>query len=262
MHFFEFANDIREKVFPDGWAENLKENYRDIIVDALIELQQKVQCLQSNHEDYFPACGTFYSCGASIIEAPRGFIKSIHTVSSDDDCCEKVQYEPVSKAELDCLIKQQVNSVPVCSGSVEHSDGTYTSGGYDYTYPTLPLPCFEFPTAETDKACRATKGYVALDRRRIWMWPHLQSDEQAVVIWDGVKRDWQNTDEMDETIWDREAKQAVELYLEAESARKFDCDSGHYATAFNSFTDKVALLIWQCTKERRIPKRAYCFSNC
>lgn len=261
MHFFEFEKDVRNKVFPDGWAENLESNYRDIIIDALIQLQQKVECLQANHEDYFPACATFYTCGASVFEAPRGFIKAIHTVSAADDCCDKIQYDPTSKAEIDCILKQ-MDCAPVCGSGVLHSDGSYTYNGGEYSYPALPLPCFEFPTGTVDKPCRARRGYVALDRNRIWMAPHMQSDEQAVVIWDGIKRDWQPTDELDDAIWDRETHQAVELYLEAQAAKKFDCDAMHFQTAQNDFDTKVALLIWQCRKERRIPKREYCFSNC
>lgn len=52
-----------------------------MFVDALIDLQTWVECLQQNNTTTFPHCATFYNCGLTIIDAaPRGIIKRLSVI--------------------------------------------------------------------------------------------------------------------------------------------------------------------------------------
>lgn len=52
-----------------------------MFVDAVIDLQQWVECLQQNNTFLFPQCATYYNCGLTIIDsAPRGIIKRVSVI--------------------------------------------------------------------------------------------------------------------------------------------------------------------------------------
>lgn len=48
-----------------------------MFVDAMIDLQTVVECLQQDNTNLFPHCSTFYNCGLTVFDAPRGTIKRV-----------------------------------------------------------------------------------------------------------------------------------------------------------------------------------------
>ena len=252
MTYAQFSTRVRAAVWPEGEAENLVDTHKNWVLDALIDLQQKVPCLQHYHKDQH-ANDWLFNCGASFFTAPRGFIFGLYTVL-DDDWCPKVRYDPVSEDQMRCLLADNQE----CGKLYDPYPFYYE---YSVYYPYGVMPYGTYYPIETDKACRSTAGVFSLIRGDIYTYPHLQNNEIAVLEWDGIKRSWGDSETMPDA-YDREVEEAVEFSLEAKTARKDDRNPDGFALARSEYNSKVAQLIWQCQKERRLPPRQHCFSNC
>jgi hypothetical protein len=257
MIFSEFCTAVRNQVFPEGEAENLIAVHQNWIVDALIKLQQRVLCQQARHSDFILQSATRWNCGATVIDVERGFILGLKTITVDNQCSE-VRYQPSTKAEIECRIRDSENSAAClpCGNATAFTEPYQYCGPYlDYGY-TLGM---RYANSTNDQVCRATEGIFALEDQFIWMFPAMRSDEIAVLDWRGIKRSWNDSDPVD---FDREAQESVELFLEWKVASKEDCDAQKRETSRTDWEEKIGDLIWQCRKERRLPQPAPCFANC
>ena len=63
-----------------GEARNLRPAHDKSIVDALVDVQRWVDCLQNNNTFMAPHCATFYNCGLTSFDFPRGRIKHLSVV--------------------------------------------------------------------------------------------------------------------------------------------------------------------------------------
>jgi hypothetical protein len=269
--YAEFSFAVRSAVFPDGAAENLVANHKNYVLDALIDLQTKCRCLQQNHVDYLCASSSFYHCGASVFEAPRGFIQSLSTMTPGDRCCVEISYTPVSKNDMDCMLDAQA-AFSFCSTTELHPYDVYLQDGVYVPFPDTPLYCMDYVAAgdtSLDKTSRAVEGFFTIDRGQLWVNPRIQSDELVVLKWDGVKRSFADTDTVDEDIWTREVAECVELYVRGKAAGIDDCDLTRSIYYNNENMSKPGMyqirradLIHTCEKERRPPQRNYCYDTC
>lgn len=270
MTYAEFNAAVRLAVWADGEPENLVNPHKNYVLDALIDLQTKVVCLQQSHEDYLCASASFYHCGASLFEAPRGFIQSLSTMVPGDTCCREVRYTPVSMMDMECMIKNQ-EAFSFCSSTELHPYTTYLQDGVYVPFPETPLECVDYVApgdTSLDKTNRAIEGFFSIDRGQIWVNPRIQSDELVKLKWDGVKRSFADTDIVDESIWTREVAECVELYVRGKAAGIDDCDVTR-AIFYNNenmsrpgqYQVRRADLIHTCEKERRVPKRNYCYDT-
>lgn len=245
-------------MWAEGEAENLVARHRLWIKDALIDLQRKIKCLQVNHTSYIDPPETLFHCGASILPVQRGFIVSVYTLIPSDESCAKVEHDPISKPDMDCVLRDLENC-NICSADVFPYLLYQPYYGEEYAaYPTLPYG-LNYPGQETDRLCRPTSGVFTLYRNAIWLYPALQSDEVAVVEFDGLKVVWNDADVMDEDVYNREISEAVELYLRSKSSLIDDCDAQRAQAFSNQYALKVADLIHNCLKQQRLPPRNYCF---
>lgn len=243
-------------MYPDGEPENLVANHNKYIQDALIDLQTKVPCLQGFHRDNHTAESSYFDCGTSVYDAPVGFIKGVHTIL-DNDCCARVYYDPITEDNMRCRMEtQQTCGVRYRAyGFYEYASGAYLPYAYHYE-------CQIYPDAGLDKPCRAAAGSVALIDGQLYLHPHLQSDEIAVIEWEGIKKSWASTDEVDFGTFQRQVENAVELYLERTASRKEDFDPQTTEGAQADYDGAVAMMIYECNKLNRIQPRAFCFNNC
>ena len=254
MTFSEFVTAVEATVFPEGVAENLVSNHRKYITDALIDIQQKIPSQQTKHRDEYTSNQLFFDCGSSVFTAPRGFLTGLHTILTD--CCDRVFYDPVSADEMQCLLKDQ----QTCGykyrayGFYEYDEGSGIYYPYSYTEE-----CLIYTDDQTDKPTRASSGWWSLSQDRIYVFPHIQSDEIIVLEWDGLKRSWLDSDEVS---FDREIQEAVELYLEWKTTRREDFNVPAAKEIRSEYAEKIGMLIHQYRKEQRIPRREPCFSNC
>lgn len=254
--FLDFQLAVRQRAFPEGEAPNLKANHKKFVIDALIDLQLKVPRLQQFHIDYIPQSATYFMCGASVFEPTRGMIRKLSTITCLDPC-DRVVYTPVSKERLDCLIAE----TNACD-DITHPYDTYYDGTATFDYPGIAILGFEYPGGNTDLACRATAGVYARHRDHIWIHPALRSDEIVELEWDGIKREWEDTDTLED---DNEVREAVERYLIGMVALREDCDVLKSKVWYNDsirepglYQVKVGDMIWQSKKEAMLPKAQQC----
>jgi hypothetical protein len=249
-----FVSDISRTIFPEGEAENLQANHRKYITDALIDLQQKVPCLRTQHRDRISMADTFTECEASVYSAPRGFIAQIYAVTQDN-CCAKRYFQPIDWDEMEQILKDNQNC-----GRLITPTYYYYDDGYGYVdYPDYGCPYYADSSGATDLRFRPSVSFSAMKDGQLYLFPWLQSNEVLVIEWDGIKRSWKDTDEVQ---FDREVQDAVEHFLDRRSATREDCDIQRIQLAQSDYDTLVAKQIWQCRKERRIERRQHYFSNC
>lgn len=262
MLFSQFVTRVKQDVFPEGEAVNLQTMHGRWIEDALIDLQQKIPGLRTTHYDYIPAAQTWWNCGSSVTDAPRGWIIGVKTVLETDSCVE-VDYEPVSREEFENkLADERACGCSCYSSTFGEPCFTYSNAGI-YGPDPAELYGMRYPAEAMDKACRATEGIYTVFDEYIWVYPRLQHDEVLIVEWKGVKRSFSNADTMGDKF-DREIERATELWLEQQVAKKEDGDMVFYAASKAEYADKVKLLIWQDRYEQKVPttRRPPKFLNC
>jgi hypothetical protein len=88
-----------------------------------------------------------------------------------------------------------------------------------------------------------------MERGKIYVAPWIQSTETIILKWDGIKRTWNDNDQMDD---DPLLAQAIENYVLAEHADKFDRDYAAGESARAKFNDNRAVLMRQCDEETRV----------
>ncbi len=266
MIYSDFNAAIRLAVWPDGEPENLVSSHKNYILDALIDLQIKVPRLQTNHVDFIQPEDTLFNCGASLFDAPRGFIASLSVLrGTPTRCCDEAPYLESSKSEFDCFLGE-LEATPCSVETHPYQFYQFDVDGPYYAYPSLAY-CLDYPTQSIDSVCAPSRGYYALFRRQIWMAPHIQSGYVAKLLWDGIKRTFADTDILDEDYFDREVLECVELYLRSRAAAIDDCDytkaiyfSNENPAKPGMYQIRRADLIHTGEKESRLPKRNYCFS--
>lgn len=249
-----FVANITQTIFPEGEPENLLANHRRYIIDSLIDLQQKVPCLRTQHRDRHSMADTYLDCAASVLSAPRGFISQIYAVTQDN-CCAKRHFQPIDHDEMRQLLADNQN----CGTLL---DPTYYYYVEDYGYLDYPAyGCLYYgdSSGATDTAYRPGTSFVSLHNGLLYLFPWLQSNEVLVVEWDGIKRSWKD---IDEVTWDREVQDAAEHFLSFKSALREDCDPQKLQLERGLYDQLVAKQIWQCRKERRIERRTHYFTNC
>ena len=205
-----FTDEIRRGIFPfPGEAKSLVPAHSKFFVEAMIALQKWVPELQVNHTSVFPACSTYVQCALTVVEAPIGIIKRVYTIANDE-WCDKVFLSSRSHKEVlqwqRCLMTRFTQ--PENAGMPALQQG------------------FRFAEASTDSpAGRARMGIWSINRKRLHIAPWIQSNESLVVEWDGEKKEWLDTDLLDQNYWDAEVAAVVKLYVQMAHERDFGCDA-------------------------------------
>lgn len=289
--FLDLLKEVKSDLWPHGVAVNLlDQNFqgpvRTLLVDALMDLQKFVECLQVNNTQVVPQCNTLFKCGHTVTDAPRGRINRLYvidrinqTTGLEDaavpiDWCSEVEYRQVEHTDLDKYVSQTL------AGSLDDGFWPWLFGfnlfgivafpatcqnfwNSKYLYPppdgapfvkSPPLPLgFSYPQSATDApAGRAQWGLWALKGGQIYVAPWIQSTETIIIEWNGLKRSYANTDLIDN---DPLLKQAVEAYVAKEYARKYDHDYDAEAAETAKFNEARAVLMDECRKENEVRDR-------
>lgn len=255
MTFLELTQQVSLNVFPEGEARRLRDVHKDYIRDGLIDLQRKVSCLQAKHYNHVPYADTYWNCGATVFDAPRGYIIGLKTII-DGDFCDEIRYDPVTKEDIECMIRGQKDA---CGITAPHG---YYYDGYDYVdypvYPYITPAGSVYPDDSVDKSGRSLCGWYTLHDDKVWMYPHIQSTETVILEWVGIKKDFSDSDEVS---YERDVISALETYLEWKVARKEDCNLAKFQGARSEYNETVGDLIYECKKRKRLPRPKPCFSN-
>ena len=85
--FAQFREAVAARAFPEGEAEPLVANHTRDVVSALLDLQHWIPRLRSKHISTYRSCSAYFSCGATVVPAPRGKIRSVYTLPAGAPCC-------------------------------------------------------------------------------------------------------------------------------------------------------------------------------
>jgi hypothetical protein len=279
MTFADLIAALQPILWPVGEAQNLVGPHRQMVIEALIDLQQWVECLQVNNTQVVPQCNTLFKCGYTVTDAPRGRIKRLYvidqinqTTGKEDptapvDWCSAVDYRPVDYADLNRYVSQTLAGKldngfwGWCginlAGIVAFPACWFTK----YTYPpptdaglaqAPPLPQgYHYPQTSTDEpnGVRAQYGMWAVRGGQIFVAPWIQSTETIIIEWDGIKRTWNDLDQVDD---DPNLQKAVEQYVRWQHALKYDHDYEAAQAAVQSYNDFRANLMYECRQETMV----------
>lgn len=274
----------RPLLFPTGEAENLVAAHDAMFVDALMDLQQWVDCLQINNTETYPQCNTLFNCGLTVIDAPRGRLNRLYTIDKINqttgledpgvplDWCSEVDYRRVDYSDLERYVSQTL------AGTVSEGFWPWAAGLFgvfslngQFAFPTMWLEKYTFPpptdaglskapplplgyhygqpSTDAPNAQRAQWGLWAVKGGQIFVAPWIQSTEMIIVEWNGLKRNWQDTDLVDN---DPILKLAVQEYVRMEHARKYDRDFDVARAAEGKYNEHRQRLMYECREENRI----------
>lgn len=256
--------ELRPELFPMGEAQNLVSAHDRAFTDALVDLGKWVPCLQTANTTVVPFCSTYFQCGMTVLTAPRGAIKRVSVADriNLDTCledeaaevnwCSEVIAEQVEYCHLqkitDALCQcgwTAPDLAPFCCDPFHFP--TPTDAGYE-GFPMLPLG-FHWPQPSTDSPCgRALVKVWALHRGRIYIAPWLQSSEVVIIEWDGLKRDWNELDKVDN---DPLLKRAVSHFVLREHYLRYERDGAQSKVFAELYRDALADIIHQCDVETR-----------
>lgn len=216
--FAQFKSQIIRQTWPSGQPEALEEAHGWIFQEALGLISKFVDCEKLNNVDVVAFCNSFYKCGMTIVKVPTGVtshpyegatngqtmghIKRVYTVVGAD-YCDPVFYRQVKWPGPECFGRQSMRFV-----------GQLTQGG-----TTLPLGYGEADAANDAKCGRARAGIWAIHEGNIYIAPWIQSMENVVIEWDGIKKEWADTDLI--TNEDEDYRQTVKFYYQYAHERDY-----------------------------------------
>lgn len=266
MTFGELKSELRPQLWPGGEAPKLRIPHDKLFIEAMVDLQKYVPCLQNNNTQIFNFCSTMFQCGMTVINAPpHGMINKVSVFArldengredrtADVDWCSEVEYHRIPHHKLLAMLSRRLgcSCSSLASLSVEGCKKILTDrfpapDDADYVgFPELPLG-FHYPQSSTDSVKgRAQIGAWSLERGAIYISPWIQSTEVVLVEWDGIKRVWSDNDLVDD---DPFLKKAVKLYVAAAAARDFEDNMGRSDKYAEDFREARADLMHNCHKE-------------
>jgi hypothetical protein len=262
MTFATYYNNIAAAVFPEGEAENLVLPHKLSVKDALIDLQTKIPCLRTDHAEYVCATATTFHCGASVFDGVDGSIERVYTsgvgVSPDTyepNSCQVVEYTYIDWDRMNSLLRQYKCGLQDGTAGMSQVPYGFTCG--PTTYPAA--------TSANDKGYRtdASEAYWSMHRGQIYVFPSIESTEQIVVEWTGIRRTWDDTTTMPTTMvggtapneyLERDVANAVEYYLDADVNRRETKDMSSYQTSSALYNQAVSQQIYECRKKQTFVK--------
>lgn len=230
-------SQIKSAIWPSGLAENLdapvlagqKSPIAMIFDEAMADICRWVPEEQENNIDTYDFCKTNFNCAVTVFAKPEGSVITRVSTIADGAYCDRVDYRMVDWPE------PQVHARVFSRGIT--SDGM----------PKLPLG-FVPADASTDWPFgRAFVGIWAIHRNNVYMFPWIQSNETVIVVWDGIKRYWND----DDLVTDTQAyRKAVKLY--AQYAKCRDYGPKNEAPTFKAEYDTaLAEYAWERREETR-----------
>lgn len=230
--FLNLKDEVKGKLFPNGVAENLAQSVDGYFTEALIDLQRWVDCMKDQQFNVYPQCATFFKCGLTVFDAPRGDIKRIITVGSGW-CCP-VQYHQCSMEEL---------------RGWSSRFASFATDPANAGMPVLPFG-IKYPEHTTDDiGGRAMVGKWAIDKGKIYLAPWIQSYEKIIIEWEGIKRSYADDDLVSN---DADFTRAVRNFVKAQYAGDFESDGGKKGDALIDYAKDRADLMYDCREETRV----------
>ncbi len=229
---------VVNQIWSDSAPENLEDARKQIVLEALSNIQKFVPCERARNANVVRFCNTWYKCGTTIVPRPKGVIKFLYTIA-DGDWCAPVFYQQVGRQEFECFAK---GLIP-------------TADSEDASVPVMPLG-FKRADASTDAACgRALRGMWCIDGDNLLIAPWIQSTEVVVIEWNGVKTasQWTDEDPVSDAI---DFRNAVKLYLQYGHERDYGdiamALTFHNPAKTGTWDEALADLMLECQEQTRV----------
>jgi hypothetical protein len=228
--FLDFITGLRAEIWPAGEANTLKAVHTQYFRAAMIDLQKWVPCLASHNTTQYPFCGTYWEDAKTVFDQPNGIIRRLFTVANDD-WRDKVHLWSSNFHEIECWAKALWDADTPATESIQQ--GFYNA------------------SKNTDtKFERARTGIWAINRRRVYVAPYIQSNEIVVVEWDGVNQVWADTDGVNTAWWTIDVQEAIKWYVKWQHEYNFsDVALGRQCEAM--YKEKLSDLIWECREKTK-----------
>lgn len=262
----QLKTEARQRLFPAGEADNLVVAHDKMFVDAIMDLQRYVTCLQQDNITIVQACETLYDCGMTVCDWPRGRNLRVSVIdkidpathyedaSAPDDWCAEVIYREVDFCHVHRYRDTSIRSGGLLPMGIFFCLGfsgfrpVPTDAGLPAGLPPLDLGLHYSQTSTDRPNGRAGRGIWAKDRGKIYIAPWLQSTESVILKWDGIKRIWSDADPVDQ---DPDLSKAVEEYVRWKHSEIYDHDSEAASAAAAAYNSARRDLIRECREETR-----------
>lgn len=241
--FLQLKTKLRSIIWPASEAKNLRVPHDAFFVQAMIDLQTNVDCLQDNNTSLFPACSLYWENAKTVVlDAPKGVFKRVFTIANDN-WRDKVQYWSTNWTEIEGWANWLYAAI------------TPTNAGL----PKLQQGFYYAEKAVDSTIGRARVGSWAINRKKLYVAPWIQSNETLVVEWDGVKSEWLDTDGVDTTDWTPDVEDAIALYVRSRHELHFGDPklSRLFAAEYASSLSDIMLYCRNMTRQQEnlIPSR-------
>lgn len=242
MTFDQFYSQISAAVFPEGEAENLVDLHKLWLKDALIDLQTKIPCLRTDHAEYIGQDATEYFCGASRFDGVDGGIERVYTLGLPGGC-DLVEYKYIDPQQMMDLIAKNRCCHPSDAAGMNPYSAYNTPGPVEH-------PAGD-PTLNKGYRTPQGEGFWSLHRGDIYVFPAIESTEQIVVEWNGVRRTFCDGTTIPSTFLQRDVVNAIEAYVQMEVERRETKDMSSWKLQSEYYKEALAQLIWECNRQIR-----------
>ena len=231
--FAQFKEKVKMLVHPGGLARPLTYQFEQDCIESLKFVQRWVLHYKRRNRDVFPACATFFNCGATVIDKPRGEIQRLYTVG-EGPCCQ-VMYD--FESDFDTFWNW-----------LKFNRKTWTEPP-NTGMPALPAP-FKYWEESLDKGSRFNYGRWTVKDFQIWIGQRIESTETIVVESRGIRRDWADStlmpyddaDEGDANDKGSCLRNTVAAFVRAEDLRKNRRDIQGWQAELAVYRDMIAEL--------------------
>lgn len=196
--FAQLKAKIKGRLWPAGEQTTLITPHDAAFQAALLDLQKWVPCLKQFNVSTWASADRQWENAKTVVNAPYGKIRRVYTVAGGlDRWRDRVFYRSGTFHEIGCWARRLYGArTPANAG-----------------LPVLPFGFKQEEAASDWQYGRARQGLWAIDRKRLYIAPWLQSTELLVVEWDGEKNAWLDSDGVDETYWRPDAEAAIEYLV-------------------------------------------------
>lgn len=244
--FAVMKNSLKLELFPAGLAENLVSAVDKFFVEALIDLQRWVESYQANNTTVVDQCNTFFECGKTVVDLPRGRLQRV-IIIADKTYCEPVLFRPVGWDKME-VFTNQVRPLSSDTNFPFFHRLDYIPPGSKPFLPPIP-PGVAYADAVSDSPLgRAQNGMYCIHRKRLYLAPWLQSNESVVIEWDGLKREWADLDLVSS---DADFLSAVKLWVQYCYARDYERDPQMSQYFRGEYALKLKDLIFESEEENK-----------
>lgn len=215
-------------MWPGGEARKLRDAHNPFFNEAMMDLQRWVPCLKQYNVSIWEFDNTDWHNARTVVNAPFGKVRKVFTVAGGTESWrDEVRYRSTNFDDIECWSRELMHAAT--------PDGDWLSLGFKHADESQDSP-----------VGRARMGVWAIDRRRLYVAPYIQSDERLIVVWDGDKGKWQDSDGVDEQIWGIDEEAAIKLYVLWKHTLFFERDRAQAKALEEQYREKLADIIHKC----------------